>query len=161
MILCYTLATCPPYPAPEHAPACVQHPPVGSSQTGAYNRTAEERTGYQSGSTCKPISCGPFPAQGREVVMPEGDVVYGNYATIVCEPGHTQVGIPGSTKTPRCQSDGSFEVGQGCSRILLQCLSSVAILDDKIMTRQSTYQNETCHPDTQYCATAGKGSTNW
>lgn len=142
-------------------PACVQYPPVGSSQTGAYNRTAEERMGYQRGSTCQPISCGPFPATQNSVVMPEGDVVYGSYATIVCDAGHTHFGIPGSTKTPRCQSDGSFEIGQGCSRILLQCLSSVATLDEKIMTGQSTYQNETCHPDTQYCATAVKGSTIW
>jgi hypothetical protein len=41
-------------------------------------------------------------------------------------------------------------------------LSSVATDTDRIKDgSQGTYQNETCHPDTQFCVTAIKGNTVW
>ena len=146
------------------SPSCAQYPPTGDS--GGYdaargNRTAAERNGYQNGATCEPISCGRFPAPENARVQPEGAVGFGSRAHIICAPGFRAVGLPGSSQTPLCQSDGSFEMGKRCQRIQLDCLSSVATAADKISDGQDAYQNETCHPDTQFCVTAVKGSTVW
>ena len=52
-------------------------------------------------------------------------------------------------------------MGKSCQRIQLDCLSSVSTSDDVIKDGHATYQNQTCHPDTQFCVTAVKGDTVW
>jgi len=111
-------------------PACAQYPPSGDS--GGYdaargNRTAAERGGYQNGATCEPLSCGRFPAPQNARVEPEGPVGFGSRASIICAPGFRAVGLPGSSQTPMCQSDGSFEMGKRCQRIQLDCLRYASI----------------------------------
>ena len=146
------------------SPVCVLYPPVGNS--GGYdpalgNRSAEEASGYQRGAVCEPIVCGKFPAPAYGKVMPEGLIRYGERASIVCIDGFRPVGPPGSSPSPRCQSDGSFELGQSCVRIRLDCLSSVSTSEVAISDGHTTFQNQTCHVDTQYCVTAVKGKTVW
>ena len=52
-------------------------------------------------------------------------------------------------------------MGKMCQRIQLDCLSAVSTAEDNIKDGHQTYQNQTCHPDTQYCVTAVKGTTVW
>ena len=145
-------------------PKCAEYPPEGTS--GGFdpeqgNRTREQQAGYQLGATCQPRTCGRFPAPAYGRVVPDGLIVYGQHATIVCDPGFRAVGLPGSKERPACQADGSFEMGKMCQRIQLDCLSAVSTAEDNIKDGHQTYQNQTCHPDTQYCVTAVKGTTVW
>lgn len=100
-------------------PACIAFPP----DRAAANRTAAEINGYQRGATCEPIFCGRFPSPANGRVEPE-TAFYGQRINIVCDPGFRAVGLPGSSETPLCQADGSFEMGKSCQRIQLDCLSS-------------------------------------
>lgn len=142
-------------------PACVLYPPVADSgrDTTQGNSTAEELKGYQRGARCAPIACGQFAAPEHTTVVQQGVIVFGRHATIVCDPGFRAAGLAGSSDTPACQADGSFGIGKTCERILLECLSSVSTSEDVINDGHETYQNQTCHQDTQFCVTAVKGAT--